>query len=457
MADDINIKDATDTPRTVATDEIAGRNYQIVKLAIGADGSVTLIDASGLPVSGPLTDAQLRASAVPVSGPLTDAQLRAAVVPVSPNVSRAAGVVDANTQRITVASDGPLMTSIGAPADAAASSDTGSFSLLAFIKRALQNWTTLLARVPGNGQAAMAASLPVVIASNQSAVPVAENSLILTGAAAQTATVNNILENPSSANATDVGNFRTLSTQVVSTGTGGTFIFEQSNDNTNWVAAPVFNAALVTAVPITAAITATASAIIYTVPLRARYIRLRIATTITGGSIQAFSRISTEPWTAAAQLVASNVAANLNATVSGTVTANIGTGALAAGANAIGDVGVQYRANATGAGTPTNINSPATPAVQTIKGSAGRLLGFLLLNTNASARFFKVFNVVSPTLGTTSATLDVALPTNVPVFVRLEGGIAFSTAITCAVTGARGLTDNTAITGNEVTGFTVHA
>lgn len=33
-------------------------------------------------VSGPLTDAQLRASAVPVSGPLTDAQLRATRVPV---------------------------------------------------------------------------------------------------------------------------------------------------------------------------------------------------------------------------------------------------------------------------------------------------------------------------------------------------------------------------------------
>jgi hypothetical protein len=34
-------------------------------------------------VTGPLTDAQLRAAAVPVSGPLTDAQLRAAAVPVS--------------------------------------------------------------------------------------------------------------------------------------------------------------------------------------------------------------------------------------------------------------------------------------------------------------------------------------------------------------------------------------
>ena len=34
-------------------------------------------------VTGPLTDAQLRATAVPVSGPLTDAQLRATAVPVS--------------------------------------------------------------------------------------------------------------------------------------------------------------------------------------------------------------------------------------------------------------------------------------------------------------------------------------------------------------------------------------
>jgi len=43
--------------------------------------------ATAVPVSGPLTDAQLRASAVPVSGPLTDAQLRASAVPVSGTVS----------------------------------------------------------------------------------------------------------------------------------------------------------------------------------------------------------------------------------------------------------------------------------------------------------------------------------------------------------------------------------
>ena len=49
------------------------------------------------PVTGPLTDAELRATAVPVSGPLTDTQLRATPVPVTlgasagvPTVSRVA-------------------------------------------------------------------------------------------------------------------------------------------------------------------------------------------------------------------------------------------------------------------------------------------------------------------------------------------------------------------------------
>lgn len=37
---------------------------------------------------------------------------------------------------------------VGAKADAAATTDTGTFSLVALIKRALQNWTTLLARIP---------------------------------------------------------------------------------------------------------------------------------------------------------------------------------------------------------------------------------------------------------------------------------------------------------------------
>lgn len=156
------------------------------------------------------------------------------------------------------------------------------------------------------------------------------------------------------------------------------------------------------------------------------------------------------PTGSAAPLAVNIATSTATVPISGSVTVGAGT-------NAIGDVGIQYRASATGAGTPTIINSPATPAVQTIKGTAGRLLGVVLNNTNATARFFKVFNATAPTLGTTAAVLDIALPQNQPVVITFEGGIGFATAITCAVTGARGATNNSAITVDDVTGFTLHA
>ncbi len=151
------------------------------------------------------------------------------------------------------------------------------------------------------------------------------------------------------------------------------------------------------------------------------------------------------------------VGGSIGATVSGTVTANIGTGALAAGTNAIGDVGVQYRASNTGAGTVTALTCPATPAVQTIKGSAGRLLGLYLVNTNATIRYIKIYNATAPTLASATAAMRIPLPQNQPVFINFEGGMGFSTAITCAITATASITDSTgAVTLDDVTGFSVH-
>lgn len=62
---------------------------------------------------------------------------------------------------------------LGAAGDAAAASDTGASSVVSLIKRGLQRWTTLLDRLPASlGGKTSAASLPVVIASDQAAVPV---------------------------------------------------------------------------------------------------------------------------------------------------------------------------------------------------------------------------------------------------------------------------------------------
>lgn len=70
MADNVGINASTDeTPIEVAADEVAGVKIQRVKIVVGADGVNDGDIASGnpFPVSGPLTDAELRATALPVS------------------------------------------------------------------------------------------------------------------------------------------------------------------------------------------------------------------------------------------------------------------------------------------------------------------------------------------------------------------------------------------------------
>lgn len=68
---------------------------------------------------------------------------------VSLDIDVGAGNVTAKTRRVTLASDGPVVTSIGGTADSAAAADgTGNYSVLSALKRGLLNWTTLLSRIP---------------------------------------------------------------------------------------------------------------------------------------------------------------------------------------------------------------------------------------------------------------------------------------------------------------------
>jgi len=212
---------------------------------------------------------------------------------------------------------GNIDANLGAKADAAATTDSGTFSVISLIKRGLQNWTNLLAKIPSLGQAAAAGAIPVTL-SNENI-----QDLFITGQSAQTAVVNNILSTTAGANATDATGYRSAMTQVVSTATGGTFIFEGCNDNVNFQPIPVYNQNILTGTPTTAAITPTASSIGYIFPTNFRYIRLRIVTAITGGSIQAFSKLMQTPFAPAVNQIAQNTAGNLNTTsviASGTIT-----------------------------------------------------------------------------------------------------------------------------------------
>lgn len=168
--------------------------------------------------------------------------------------------------------------------------------------------------VTGSATVFVRASYAVGVVSVDNIIDVA-----VTGASAQTATVNNILTPTSGTNGSDLLQYRSACVQVVSTGTGGTFIFEGSNDPVNnFQTIPVWNQATATGTAITAAITATVSQIGYIFPRTFRYVRLRIATTITGGSIQAISTFSQAPFSPNYRQVANATAANLNATVTAT-------------------------------------------------------------------------------------------------------------------------------------------
>lgn len=69
------------------------------------EGLLATIDADTGAIDGKLPS--LVGGSIPVTGPLTDTQLRAAAVPVAPNIQQGSGAITATTTRVTLATDGP--------------------------------------------------------------------------------------------------------------------------------------------------------------------------------------------------------------------------------------------------------------------------------------------------------------------------------------------------------------
>ena len=167
-------------------------------LPSGAATEATLSSIDGkltnpLPVSGPLTDVQLRLSAVPVSlssttitgsvavtGPLTDTQLRAAAVPISaaalPLPSGAAtettlALLPVAQGSTTAGQSGPLLQ---ATVTSTPTYTTGTTAPLTLTTGGLLRGSVNIFGLSNGaiGQKAMAASLPVVISSDQSNLPI---------------------------------------------------------------------------------------------------------------------------------------------------------------------------------------------------------------------------------------------------------------------------------------------
>lgn len=399
MADNVVALANTGTGTDVfATDDIAGVNYPRTKITLGADG----VNGGDVSASNPM----------PVTG----------TVAISGNVE------------ITNDVGNPIPVSAAAlPLPTGAATET--------------TLAALNTKTPAVGQAAMAASSPVVIASDQSTVPVNQAGVSATGSIT-------VLNASPTSGAGTAGSAVALSLSGASgwaCDLRGTFVatvtFQGTIDGTNWFTIAVLPAG--GTVNVASVTTATAVGAWWGNATGLQQVRAT-ATAFTSGSVTVVLRAMQ-----AAGIVTALPSGATTVTVSGTVTSNIGTGSIAAGTNAIGDVGTQYRASATGAASTVSVMSPATPASATIKASAGRLLGWYLQNSSAAIRSVKVFNATAPTLGTTSAAFEIDIPAGGTAQLHFEGGISFATAMTYSVTSAKGLTDNTA-TGlalNDVSGF----
>ena len=139
----------------------------------------------------------------------------------------------------------------------------------------------------------------------------------------------------------------------------------------------------------------------------------------------------------------------------------IGGGSVAilqAGTNAIGDVGIQYRANATGGATIKHIVAAATTNATNTKASAGRVVGWNLVNTTATFQYVKLHNTAgAPTAGS-GVVMTIAIPPNgvnsMPVG---GGGIGFATGIAYTIVTGSADADATATTLGSVVGDLFYA
>ena len=208
----------------------------------------------------------------------------------------------ATSTALVATNTGSIVTNTGATATSAGTIVTNTGAIAASTALVATN----TARIPGQGLAGPANSLPVVFCSD----------VALTGPAAQT-TGNNILTGDGSATSCDQYNGVLLQIQTTVGVSGGAVTFEQSADGTNWAALQVLDVATQNANPVTTLTLAASTVRLFGASLFCRFLRVRISTTVVGGSIQGmavFSQNSPMPLTRNVQQA---TASQLNATVVG--------------------------------------------------------------------------------------------------------------------------------------------
>lgn len=95
--------------------------------------------------------------------------------------------------------------------------------------------------------------------------------------------------------------------------------------------------------------------------------------------------------------------------------------------------------------------SAATTNATVVKASAATLFSIYAFNTNAAARYLKLYNkATAPTVGTDTPVMTILLPPSVPVNINSVFGITFTSGLSFALTTGIADTDTTAVAANEI-------
>lgn len=288
-----------------------------------------------------------------------------------------------------------------------------------------------------NGQATMANSLPVVIATNQTALPITGSQTAASTVAWTSGTIVN------TANTIPIVNLNTVTVSVsnTSTMTGGVLTFEVSPDGTNWFQVAMGRIDSFT-VETSYSLTTIANRAWSTSVDAFTNFRVRLSTAITGSG--------TATVIIAAQLFAIEPIVTIGQSVAASLQTTSTIASIAAGTNLIGKMNLTTQTTG-GATSFTQISAASTNATN-VKASAGVLYMLTATNNSATVAFLKMYNKASaPTVGTDVPVMTFMLPTNGGITVPVPAtGITFAVGIAYAITGLATTTDTTSVALNQV-------
>ena len=233
------------------------------------------------------------------------------------------------------------------------------------------------------GQATMANSLPVALASNQSNVP--ENMTQFGGVAVFTelASLTAGSLNADLIPSTDVSAYRSATIQITGTWTG-TLTFQGSNDNVNFVSILHQD---ITATNAASGSTLTANGFRYIFLTGFRYLRVRM-TAYTSGTANAVAEFS----------ITYNPPQNIVATLQSLASASQGQTSIAISA-------------AVGPQTPFRTTDANTTG-QVVKASTGVIGAIHAYNNAATVRYLKIYDKATAALSSDTPNRTIGLPAN---------------------------------------------